>query len=90
MPGDAKNADNDIDDLDTNVFDLFPDPVHFVEFLKNIDRGDIASSMFIKLLENYRDMKGRTNEDPMKYVTSERQFNANTKIMDEGHCTSSR
>ncbi|KJA30045.1 hypothetical protein HYPSUDRAFT_125960 [Hypholoma sublateritium FD-334 SS-4] len=66
MPGNISNLDNDIDDLDTNIFDLFPDPVHFVEFLKNIDRGDIASSLFIKLLEDYRDMKGQTNEDPVK------------------------
>lgn len=81
MPGDIKNVDDESDDLDTNVFDLFPDPVHFVEFLKNIDRGDIASSIFIKLLENYRDMKGRTNEDPMKYVPSEWHPNEEAEII---------
>jgi hypothetical protein len=66
MPGVLKDGNED--DLDLNIFDFFPDPVHFVELLKQLDRGDIASSIFIKLLEDYRDMKARSNEDSIKYV----------------------
>lgn len=66
MPGDLKDVNED--DLDLNIFDFFPDPFHFVELLKQLDRGDIASSIFIKLLEDYRDMKARSGEDSIKYV----------------------
>jgi hypothetical protein len=52
-----------------NLFNLYPDPVHFVDLLKRLERGDMASNIFLKLLENYRDMKERTGDGPMKYVS---------------------
>jgi hypothetical protein len=56
-------------DVDINLFNLYPDPVHFVDLLKRLERGDIASNIFLELLENYRDMKERPGDDPMKYVS---------------------
>ncbi|KAJ7682824.1 hypothetical protein DFH06DRAFT_306273 [Mycena polygramma] len=58
-------ADDDID-LDTNIFDLFPDPAHFVRFLKSIQRTDISSDLFVRLLESYRDSKSWKDEDPTR------------------------
>jgi len=46
-----------------NLFQLYPDPSHFVQLLKQFERGDIASNLFIQLLENYRDRKGRKGEE---------------------------
>ncbi|KAF9483931.1 ARM repeat-containing protein [Pholiota conissans] len=64
MPGDLEDSD----DLDLNIFNFFPDPVHFVKLLKQLDRGDVASSIFINLLEDYRYMKGRSNENSIKIL----------------------
>jgi len=54
-------------DIDINLFNLYPDPVHFVDFLKQLERGDMASNIFLKLLENYRDTKERPGDGSMKY-----------------------
>ncbi|KAF8165366.1 hypothetical protein B0H34DRAFT_793763 [Crassisporium funariophilum] len=69
MPKDMQATEvADHSDVDTNLFDLYPDPVHFVEFLKMIDREDVASELFVKLLENYRDMKTHLKEDALKIL----------------------
>lgn len=52
--------------VDLNLFNLYPDPVHFVEMLKAFDRVDISSTIFLRLLEHYRDMKSRPGEDSMR------------------------
>ncbi|KAF8974323.1 hypothetical protein BDZ97DRAFT_1900021 [Flammula alnicola] len=65
--------DDETEDVDANLFNLFPDPVHFVQLLKQFDRGDIASAIFLKLLENYRDMKGRATEDSMMSIIMQMQ-----------------
>ncbi|KAH9483052.1 Transport and Golgi organization protein 6-like protein [Psilocybe cubensis] len=68
LPGqDQEEGEEDFDE-DLNLFNLYPDPIHFVQLIKQIDRGDIASSLFLKLLEDYRDMKSRSNEDSMKIL----------------------
>ncbi|KAF7352810.1 RTP1-C1 domain-containing protein [Mycena venus] len=59
-------ADDDEVDLDSNILDLYPDPVHFVRFLKSIQRTDISSDLFVRLLESYRDSKIETNSDPTR------------------------
>lgn len=56
-------------DIDINLFNLYPDPIHFVDLLKRLERGDIASNIFLKLLKNYWDMKERPGDGPMKYVS---------------------
>ncbi|KAJ7180037.1 hypothetical protein C8R43DRAFT_384856 [Mycena crocata] len=58
-------ADDDID-LDTNILDLYPDPTHFVRFLKSVQRPDISSDLFVRLLESYRDSKAETDGDPTR------------------------
>lgn len=64
MPNDIRqDADSDVD---TNLFDFYPDPAHFVDFLKNIGRGDIVSDIFIQILENYWSLKSDANEDSMR------------------------
>lgn len=64
MPNDIQqDADSDVD---TNLFNFYPDPAHFIDFLKTIERGDIVSDLFIQLLENYRSLKGDANEESMR------------------------
>ncbi|KAJ7498954.1 hypothetical protein FB451DRAFT_1334528 [Mycena latifolia] len=57
---------NDEIDLDANILDLYPDPVHFVRFLKSMQRTDIVSDLFVRLLESYRDSKSETDGDPTR------------------------
>ena len=65
MPNDILDADSDVD---TNLFGFFPDPAHFVDFLKTIERGDIVSDIFIQILESYRSLKSDANENSMRYT----------------------
>ena len=53
-------------DLDANLLKLKPDPLHFVKYLKSIDRSDITTELFVRLLEEYRKRKGETEGDPMR------------------------
>lgn len=62
LPQTIKTAE----DYDMNIFDFFPDPVHLVETLKAFDRGDMASSLFVKLFERYVEMRAQPDQDPMK------------------------
>lgn len=64
-------------DPDANILDLRPDPSIFVNYLNSLDRTDIASEIFVRLLEAYRENKngkeremGR-EEDTMRYVLSD-------------------
>ncbi|CAK5275656.1 unnamed protein product [Mycena citricolor] len=52
-------------DVDTNILELYPDPAHFAGFLKFIQRMEISSELFVRLLENYRRSKSE-NGDPMR------------------------
>ncbi|KAG1820217.1 uncharacterized protein BJ212DRAFT_1338684 [Suillus subaureus] len=58
-PEDLRHAsvteDTDIESLDLG---LYPPPAHFVSYIKNLDRADIAGGMFVRLLEAYRTAKG--------------------------------
>lgn len=66
-PEDIRRAEESEDlDFDSNLLDLRPDPVHFVRFLKEIDRADVSSDLFVKLLESYRDTKDSDDPDPMR------------------------
>lgn len=53
-------------DFDSNLLDLRPDPAHFVRFLKSINRTDVSSDLFVKLLEAYRDTRTAGEVDPMR------------------------
>ncbi|KAH9017024.1 hypothetical protein EDB84DRAFT_1629366 [Lactarius hengduanensis] len=53
-------------DVDANFLGLRPDPVHFVAFLKSLDRPDVASEIFVLLLEGYRELKSDSDGDPLR------------------------
>ncbi|KAJ7638786.1 hypothetical protein FB45DRAFT_739354 [Roridomyces roridus] len=55
-------ADEEIDP-DANILDLYPDPAHFARFLKFIQRMDVSSDLFVRLLEAYRESKS-DDENP--------------------------
>jgi hypothetical protein len=68
-PEDLRRAEETRElDFDSNLLNLRPDPVHFVRFLKSIDRTDVASDLFVKLLETYRDTRSGNDDDPMRYA----------------------
>ena len=54
-------------DIHANPFNLRPDPAEFVAFLKSLDRQDVSSEIFVKLLNEYRALK-ENDADPMQYV----------------------
>ena len=78
MPNDIHDADSDVD---TNLFDFYPDPAHFVDFLKTIERGDIVSDIFIQILESYRSLKSDANEDSMRCTQSHFLINAEVTFL---------
>ena len=53
-------------DEDANIMDLYPDPNHYVRFLKAVDRADITSNLFIKFLETYRDQRLAVDANPVR------------------------
>lgn len=63
-PEDLKRTEEQAS-LDANIFDLYPDPGHFVRFLKLLDRGDVVSELFIKILDAYHQSK-ISSGDPMQ------------------------
>ncbi|KAG5637776.1 hypothetical protein H0H81_003277 [Sphagnurus paluster] len=67
-PQDLEIHENEDFDLDTNILGLYPDPSHFVQFLKTIDRTDISSDLFVQLLEAYRDHKTKEEKDPTRVL----------------------
>ena len=66
-PEDLKKAEeNGAFDVDANFLGLRPDPVHFVAFLKSLDRPDAASEIFVRLLEGYQELKSFIDGDPLR------------------------
>lgn len=59
------SAGRDID-VDANPLRLRPDPAQFARFLKAIDRDDISSVLFVRLLESYRELQYDHDADPMR------------------------
>ena len=55
-------------DIDANIFNLRPDPGQFVSFLQSLERVELVSDVFAKLLDAYRETKAARDSDPMKYV----------------------
>ncbi|KAI0751606.1 hypothetical protein C8Q80DRAFT_1218295 [Daedaleopsis nitida] len=55
-------------DVDSNILGLKPDPVRLVQFIRNINRGDVSSELFVKLLEGYRELRNQSeaDADPMR------------------------
>ncbi|KAF9247101.1 hypothetical protein BU15DRAFT_69941 [Melanogaster broomeanus] len=55
-------------EIDKNFLDLYPDPTHFVQYLKSLSRPDIASELFVRLLEIYHSSKVDQESDPMRVL----------------------
>lgn len=53
-------------DIDANILDLRPDPAQFVRYLKSIERVDMSSELFVKLLAAYRESKTDADADPLR------------------------
>ncbi|KAG9317662.1 hypothetical protein JVU11DRAFT_1873 [Chiua virens] len=50
--------------MEENFLDLYPDPVHFVQYVKSIERQDIASELFVRLLEVYHSVDTEPDTEP--------------------------
>jgi hypothetical protein len=53
-------------DVDANLLHLRPDPLAFVTYVKSIRRPDIASDLFVRLLESYQSSKVDNTSDPLR------------------------
>ncbi|KAI1789539.1 hypothetical protein LXA43DRAFT_1075305 [Ganoderma leucocontextum] len=53
-------------DIDANILGLKPDPIRFVGFIKTMNRADVSSELFVKLLEGYRELGSRADADPLR------------------------
>ncbi|TDL29980.1 hypothetical protein BD410DRAFT_817858 [Rickenella mellea] len=62
--------DDDEIDVDSNPLNLRPDPAMFIRFIKSVDREDVASELFVRLLDAYQEdqkvKSGVEEEDPIR------------------------
>ena len=66
-PEDLRRAEESGElDIDANILSLRPDPSQLIAFLKSLDRADISSEIFVRLLEAYRETKTVKDSDPTK------------------------
>ena len=66
-PEDLRRAEENGElDPDANLLDLRPDPAHFIRYIKSLDRVDLSSEFFVRLLEAYREIKAERDGDPMR------------------------
>ncbi|EGN93069.1 hypothetical protein SERLA73DRAFT_163744 [Serpula lacrymans var. lacrymans S7.3] len=56
------------EEIDMDLFDLYPNPTHLVQYFKSLDRPDITSELFVELLEVYQKTKGIKNIDPLRVM----------------------
>ncbi|KXN90255.1 hypothetical protein AN958_04046 [Leucoagaricus sp. SymC.cos] len=76
----------DLEDLefDANIFNLYPDPLHLVKLIKDMDRGDIASALFVRLLEAYRQEKAQSGGDTLRILLNLQIIMQMQKQLSEG------
>lgn len=60
----GKEEYNEYDD----AFDLYPNPTHFVRYIKSLDRPEINCELFVRLLEAYRSAKTDRESDPTRVL----------------------
>lgn len=65
MPEDRRRQEEDNDD---DAFGLYPNAAHLVQYIKSLDRSDINSELFVRLLEVYYLSKCDKENDPMRLV----------------------
>ncbi|KAL4075900.1 hypothetical protein J3A83DRAFT_4370121 [Scleroderma citrinum] len=51
-----------------DAFDLYPNAAHLVQYIKSLDRSDINSELFVRLLEVYYSSKCDAESDPMRML----------------------
>lgn len=51
-----------------NFLGLYPDSAHFVQYIKSLDRLDMASELFVRLLEAYSLADTEQDADPSRCV----------------------
>jgi hypothetical protein len=61
--GDLSNLEKDA--MDSNLLHLRPDPIHLVGLIKTLNRKEVASLFFIRLLSAEHD-DSLSEEDPMR------------------------
>ncbi|KAG6378921.1 hypothetical protein JVT61DRAFT_13206 [Boletus reticuloceps] len=54
------------DIMGENFLDLYPDPAHFVQYIKSLDRLDMASELFVRLLEVYHSVDAAQDAGPSR------------------------
>ncbi|KAF8138702.1 hypothetical protein EV363DRAFT_1521850 [Boletus edulis] len=54
------------DIMGENFLDLYPDPAHFVQYIKSLDRLDMASELFVRLLEVYHSVDAEQDTGPSR------------------------
>ena len=68
-PDDLQRAEESGEfDLNANLLNLRPDPAHFVAFIKSLDRSDVASELFVRLLGAYRESKAARDANPLRHA----------------------
>jgi hypothetical protein len=66
-PEDLKKAEENGEfDANANFLGLRPDPVRFICFLKSLERTDVSSEIFVRLLEAYRMSKVDKDSDAVR------------------------
>ncbi|KAF9649373.1 hypothetical protein BDM02DRAFT_1873427 [Thelephora ganbajun] len=73
--------------IDSNLLDLRPDPVHFVGFLKTMNRPDVSSSLFVRLLEAYRGVKLDKGDPLRALLYLQLIIQVQTQLADAGSST---
>ena len=74
-------------DFNANILDLRPDPVHFTALLKSLDRPEIASEIFVRVLSAYQESKDTDNADPLRYGPSIAIWGMHLKSFAGRYCT---
>lgn len=60
------NEDGDLgDEEDDNPLSLRPNPPHFALLLKSLERKDVASALFVKILNEYQAARA-VDTNPLK------------------------
>ncbi|THV08587.1 hypothetical protein K435DRAFT_772052 [Dendrothele bispora CBS 962.96] len=88
-PEDLKQADESGElEPNSNILNLYPDPRHFVGFLKSINRSDVLSDFFVHLLEAYRNSRKRAEDNPLKTLLYLQMIIQIQTVMSEGSSAS--
>lgn len=72
-------------DINANPFNLRPDPSEYVTLMKTLDRKDVSSEIFVRLLDQYQRLHD-SEDQPMRFVISFCGISTNVYVPSTGHC----